>query len=87
MKVQLLYFPDCPNAEPARAALREAIRQEQLDVDVEEIDTSRDAAPRWSKGWGSPTTESATSRRSWSTSSTMSDTRPLSFATRPGSHA
>ena len=55
MKIQLLHFPDCPNAEPARAALREAMQQEGVAADVEDIDTSRADAPAWAKGWGSPT--------------------------------
>ena len=55
MKIQLLHFPDCPNAEPARAALREALRQENVTEDVEDIDTSRADAPAWATGWGSPT--------------------------------
>ena len=55
MKIQLLHFPDCPNAEPARAALRDALQQENVAADVEDIDTSHADAPAWSKGWGSPT--------------------------------
>src|SRR5688500_14853118 len=54
-KIQLLYFPDCPNAEPARAALREALAAERVDVEVEEIDISREDTSDALKGWGSPT--------------------------------
>jgi copper chaperone CopZ len=55
MKIQLLTFPDCPNAAPARAALLDALKQERVAVDVEEIDVSRPDAPEWTRGWGSPT--------------------------------
>jgi copper chaperone CopZ len=55
MKIQLLHFPDCPNADVARAALREAMLREQVGADIEEIDTSRQDSPAWAKGWGSPT--------------------------------
>ena len=55
MKIQLLHFPDCPNAETARAALHEAITQEHLDLQVDELDVSREDTPAWAKGWGSPT--------------------------------
>ena len=55
MNVQLLTFPGCPNAERARVALREAVAEEHVRGDIEEIDVSRDDAPPWSKGWGSPT--------------------------------
>src|SRR5882757_9010063 len=55
MKIQLLTFPGCPNAEPARAALREAIAKEHVTDPIEEIDVARDDPPPWTKGWGSPT--------------------------------
>lgn len=55
MKIQLISFPDCPNVGAARAAIREALRLEQRDAVVEEVDISRDDAPAWAKGWGSPT--------------------------------
>lgn len=55
MKVQLVYFTECPNVDAARAALRDALTAERLDVTIEEIDVERDDAPSWARGWGSPT--------------------------------
>ncbi|MEO7736125.1 MAG: mercuric transporter MerT family protein [Kofleriaceae bacterium] len=55
MKIQLLTFPDCPNAGPAREALREALREARVDVSVEEIDISHDDAAAALRAWGSPT--------------------------------
>lgn len=55
MKVQLLAFPGCPNAGAARIALREALEREHVRAGIEEVDVSRDDAPPWSNGWGSPT--------------------------------
>lgn len=55
MKIQLLYFEGCPNLEPARAALRDAMEAEQIDQAVEEIDVESPAAPESVRGWGSPT--------------------------------
>jgi hypothetical protein len=40
VKIQLLHFPDCPNAEPARGALREAMQRENVVTEIEDIDTS-----------------------------------------------
>jgi copper chaperone CopZ len=55
MKIQLLYFNGCPNLEPARAALREAVAAERLDASIDEIDVEANDAPEWARGWGSPT--------------------------------
>lgn len=55
MKIQLLYFEGCPNLEPARAALRDALAAEQIDQAVEEIDVQSPATPESLRGWGSPT--------------------------------
>lgn len=55
MKIQLLSFPGCPNAEPALHALREAMALDKVGDAIEEIDVSRPDAPAWVKGWGSPT--------------------------------
>jgi copper chaperone CopZ len=58
MKIQLLYFPGCPNVDAARAALREALLGDGTqteDAEVEEIDVSSPAAPSWARAWGSPT--------------------------------
>lgn len=55
MKVQLLSFRGCPNVEPARAALRQALAAESIDVPIEELDVEAPDAPQWARGWGSPT--------------------------------
>ena len=55
MNVQLLYFQGCPNVDASRAATRDALAAENLDVPVEEIDVEDPAAPDWARGWGSPT--------------------------------
>lgn len=55
MKLHLLRFEGCPHVDAARAALREALAAEQLDVSFEEIDVEGAAAPAWVRGWGSPT--------------------------------
>lgn len=55
MKIHLLYFPECPNVEAARTALRDALAAEKLDVPIEEVDVEGHAAPAWARGWGSPT--------------------------------
>lgn len=55
MKIQLLGFEGCPNTPAARVALRAAIRQEEIDDLIEEIDIGRDDARSWARAWGSPT--------------------------------
>lgn len=55
MKIQLLYFEGCPNLEPARAALRDAMVAEQIAQEVEEIDVQSPTTPEELRGWGSPT--------------------------------
>lgn len=55
MKIQLLSFPGCPNAEPALHALREAMALDKIGDAIEEIDVSHPDAPAWVNGWGSPT--------------------------------
>lgn len=55
MKVQLLYFPECPNFAGARAALRRVLTQLGLPAAFDEVDVSApDAVPEL-RGWGSPT--------------------------------
>lgn len=53
--MQLLTFPGCPNAEPTRAALREALRRLALPLEVEEIDLTAPGTPAELRGWSSPT--------------------------------
>jgi hypothetical protein len=55
MKIQLLHLNGCPNLEPARAALREAVGADRLDASIDEIDVEASDAPQWARGWGSPT--------------------------------
>jgi mercuric ion transport protein len=55
MKVQLLFFPDCPNADPARAALRRALAAAGLPDAFEEIDVTAPKTPEPLRAWGSPT--------------------------------
>jgi hypothetical protein len=55
MRVQLLYFPGCPNVELARQALRRALEACRLPIDVEEVDVSAPHTPEPLRGWGSPT--------------------------------
>lgn len=55
MKIQLLFFPGCPNADPARAVLRQELNALQLSEAVEEVDVSSPLAPEQLRGWGSPT--------------------------------
>jgi hypothetical protein len=55
MKIQLLHFDGCPNVDAARAAIRDALAAEKLDISVEEIDVEQADAPEWARGWGSPT--------------------------------
>jgi copper chaperone CopZ len=55
VKIQLLHFSGCPNVDATRAAVRDALAAEQLDITVEEIDVNAPDAPSWARGWGSPT--------------------------------
>ncbi|HEY0477869.1 MAG TPA: mercuric transporter MerT family protein [Kofleriaceae bacterium] len=55
MKIQLLFFPDCPNVDATRIALRDALAAEKLVLPIEEIDVEDPRAPEWARGWGSPT--------------------------------
>jgi hypothetical protein len=55
MRVQLLTFPGCPSAEPARDVLRRALAEMGLPDGFEEVDVSRPETPEALRGWGSPT--------------------------------
>ena len=55
MKVQLLSFPGCPNADAARAALHRALATARVKAEFEEIDTTAPHTPYHLRGWGSPT--------------------------------
>jgi len=55
MLVQLLYFPDCPNVNAARGALKQALSHVEGAPAVVEIDVTDAAAPADLRSWGSPT--------------------------------
>ncbi len=55
MKVQLLSFPGCPNAEQAREALRRSLAAASLPPTFEEVDVTAPGAPEHLRQWGSPT--------------------------------
>lgn len=55
MKVQLLFFPGCPNADGARAALRRCLADTGLPAAIEEIDVTAASTPAHLRDWGSPT--------------------------------
>jgi len=54
-EVELLYAPDCPNAEPARAQIRRALRQVGLPPRWREWRLDALDAPEHARGYGSPT--------------------------------
>jgi mercuric ion transport protein len=55
MKLQLLTFPGCPNADAARAAAREAIARISPRPEFEEIDLAAPDTAESLRGWASPT--------------------------------
>lgn len=55
MKVQLLYFPGCPNVDAARETLKRALSATKTEATIEEIDTSAPGTPEALRGWASPT--------------------------------
>lgn len=55
MRVQLLMFPGCPNADAARAAAHEAIARISPRPVFEEIDLTAPDTPESLRGWASPT--------------------------------
>ena len=54
-RVELLYFPGCPNVAPARVQLQRTLIQAGLPAQWEEHDVSADDAPLHTRGYGSPT--------------------------------
>jgi mercuric ion transport protein len=54
-RVELLYFPGCPNVAPARVQLQQTLIQAGLPARWEEHDVSADDAPAHTRGYGSPT--------------------------------
>ncbi len=55
MRVQLLYFPGCPNVVESRAALQKSLATCGLQLNVEEVDVTAPDTPKHLQGWGSPT--------------------------------
>lgn len=55
MKVQLLSFPGCPNADAARDALRRALVAAGLPPHFEDVDVTAAGTPERLRSWGSPT--------------------------------
>jgi len=55
MKVQLITFAGCPNADSARELLRRTLLRAGLEATFEEIDSLSPLAPEHLREWGSPT--------------------------------
>jgi len=55
MKVELLYFDECPSYQTAERLLREALAEEGLPDNVERIEVADDADAQRLKFVGSPT--------------------------------
>ncbi|RME45088.1 MAG: sigma-70 family RNA polymerase sigma factor [Deltaproteobacteria bacterium] len=55
IEVELIYRSDCPNVEPARALLREALREAGLPLHWREWRLDAPDAPAHTRGYGSPT--------------------------------
>ena len=54
-RVELLYFPGCPNIDPARVQLQRALIEVGLPAQWTEHDVNADDAPPHTRGYGSPT--------------------------------
>ena len=55
MKIQLLSFPGCPNADATREALRRTLIASGLPPSFEEVDVTAPETPDRLRAWGSPT--------------------------------
>lgn len=55
MRVELLYFPECPNVNAAREQLRRALAESGLPLRWTEHDVTSPRAPKRVRGFGSPT--------------------------------
>lgn len=55
MRVELLYFPGCPNVEGARLQLRRAFAELGLKPEWSEVDVTAAGVPSRLLGYGSPT--------------------------------
>ena len=54
MKIEVLYFDDCPNHQPAVERVREVLREEGIPEEVSEVNVPNDAAARTLGFLGSP---------------------------------
>lgn len=54
MKIELVYFEGCPNAEAARENLRKACDELGINADWREWDQNEDTVPDHVKTFGSP---------------------------------
>src|SRR5262245_43179339 len=55
MRVELLTFKSCPNAELTRERLARCLRRLALDTKIEEVDLHAQTTPLEYLGWPSPT--------------------------------
>jgi hypothetical protein len=55
MKIEVLYFEDCPNHVPTLERIRTVLREESCDADIREVLVSEVEAARSSRFLGSPT--------------------------------
>jgi hypothetical protein len=55
MRIEVLYFEDCPNHLPAVARLRTVLRQQGLPAEVSEIEVRGASAAKALNFFGSPT--------------------------------
>lgn len=54
-RIELVYFPGCPNVEAARTAIREALVAASMPADWREWNRDDDATPEVLRRYGSPT--------------------------------
>lgn len=54
MKVEILYLSDCPNYQPARAAVEQAMRSERVTAEVADIEVCDEAMAQALAFRGSP---------------------------------
>ncbi len=55
MKVELLYFEGCPNAGVAERALRQAMKEEEIETEIVPVAVDTDAEAQRLRFPGSPT--------------------------------
>ena len=55
VKIELLYFPGCPNVEQTREVIKKALKSLSLDrLLVEEVDIHAPGSPEKYRNWPSP---------------------------------